>query len=77
MKIIGLYKNFLLLFPHENDDKDDSIIHLSSTPAQTINRPIYINYKPIHMVYLRENLLIKNDLESKFTIKRYNKYICC
>jgi len=58
-----------LLFNHDNDEKDDSIIHLSSTPAQTINRPIYINYKPIHMVYLRENLLIKNDLDQRLPLK--------
>ena len=58
-----------LLFNHENEDKDDSIIHLSSTPAQPINRPIYMNYKPIHMVYLQEKLLIKNDLELRLPLK--------
>ncbi|CAF4725554.1 unnamed protein product, partial [Rotaria sp. Silwood2] len=52
-----------------NDDKDDSIIHISSTPAQIINRPIYTNYKPMHMVYLRENLLIKNDLDLRLPLK--------
>ncbi|CAF0932717.1 unnamed protein product [Adineta steineri] len=61
---------FLLCNTHDNnDDKDDSIIHLSSTPAQLINRPIYINYKPIHMVYLRENLCIKNDLDQRLPLK--------
>jgi len=64
-----LINELFLLFNHDNDEKDDSIIHLSSTPAQTINRPIYINYKPIHMVYLRENLLIKNDLDQRLPLK--------
>ena len=73
-----IHEIFLLINHHDNnnnnnnittDDKDDSIIHLSSTPAQTINRPIYINYKPIHMVYLRENLLIKNDLDQRLPLK--------
>lgn len=64
-----LLNELLLLNHHEQDDKDDSIIHLSSTPAQPINRPIYINYKPIHMVYLRENLLIKNDLDTRLPSK--------
>ncbi|CAF3349777.1 unnamed protein product [Rotaria socialis] len=58
-----------LLFNSENEDKDDSIIHIGSTPAQPINRPVYINYKPIHMVYLRENLLIKNDLDARLPFK--------
>ena len=61
-----LHELFLLT---DQDEKDDSIIHLSSTPAQPIHRPIYINYKPIHMVYLRENLLIKNDLDSRLPYK--------
>jgi hypothetical protein len=64
-----IIQELFLLFNPDNDDKDDSIIHLSSTPAQIINRPIYINYKPIHMVYLRENLLIKNDLDPRLPIK--------
>jgi hypothetical protein len=62
-------QELFLLFNHETDDKDDSIIHLSSTPAQIINRPIYITYKPIHMVYLRENLLIKNELDQRLPLK--------
>ena len=49
--------------------KDDGIIHLSSTPAQTVPRPIYINYKPTHMVYLRDELLVKNDQETRFPVK--------
>ena len=49
--------------------KDDSIIHLSSTPAQIVPRPIYVNYKPAHMVYLRESLLIKNDHEPRLPLK--------
>ncbi|CAF1027711.1 unnamed protein product [Rotaria sp. Silwood1] len=61
--------DIFLLFNTDNDDKDDSIIHISSTPAQTINRPKYINYKPLHMVYLHENLLIKNDLDLRLPLK--------
>ncbi|CAF4514901.1 unnamed protein product, partial [Rotaria sp. Silwood2] len=61
--------DIFLLFNTDNDDKDDSIIHISSTPAQIINRPIYTNYKPMHMVYLRENLLIKNDLDLRLPLK--------
>ncbi|CAF1094602.1 unnamed protein product [Rotaria sordida] len=61
--------DIFLSFNNDNDDKDDSIIHISSTPAQTINRPVYINYKPMHMVYLRENLLIKNDLDLRLPLK--------
>lgn len=68
-----LLQDIFHLFNHDsnnnNDDKDDSIIHLSSTPAQPINRPIYINYKPVHMVYLRENLLIQNDHDPRLPLK--------
>jgi len=64
-----LIQDIVHLLHHENDDKDDSIIHLSSTPAQTINRPTYINYKPVHMVYLRENLFIKNDQDQRLPSK--------
>ncbi|UJR09493.1 hypothetical protein I4U23_013731 [Adineta vaga] len=64
-----IINELFLLFNHEIDEKDDSIIHLSSTPAPPIHRPIYINYKPIHMVYLRENLLIKNDLDTRLPLK--------
>lgn len=64
-----LIQELFLLFNHDTDDKDDSIIHLSSTPAQPTNRPIYINYKPIHMVYLRENLFIQNDHDPRLPTK--------
>ena len=53
----------------QEPSKDDSIIHLSSTPAQTVPRPIYVNYKPVHMVYLRETLLIKNDHDQRLPTK--------
>lgn len=64
-----IISEILLLINTDNDEKDDSIIHISSTPAQAINRPIYINYKPAHMVYLRENLYIKNDLDTRLPSK--------
>lgn len=64
-----IINEIFLLFNSDNEEKDDSIIHISSTPAQAINRPIYINYKPTHMVYLRENLLIKNDLDTRLPLK--------
>ena len=57
------------LFLLYNYDNDDSVIHISSTPAQTINHPVYVNYKPIHMVYLRENLLINNDHDLHLPLK--------
>ncbi|CAF4570671.1 unnamed protein product, partial [Rotaria magnacalcarata] len=41
-----IVQEIFLLFNSDNEDKDDSIIHISSTPAQPINRPVYINYKP-------------------------------
>ncbi|CAF0955012.1 unnamed protein product [Adineta ricciae] len=64
-----LINELYLLFNYDNDEKDDCIIHLSSTPAPPITRPTYINYKPIHMVYLRESLLIKNDLDARLPLK--------
>ncbi|CAF0924710.1 unnamed protein product [Rotaria sordida] len=42
---------------HYHQFNDDSIIHISSTPAQ----PIHLNYKPIHMIYIHTPVLIKND----------------
>lgn len=40
--------------PSDEECQDDGIIHLSSTPAQ----PIYLPYRPVHMVYLRTKVLI-------------------
>ena len=51
-----IIQKLFLLF---NNNPDDSIIHLSSTPAQ----PIYLNYKPIHMIFLRTCVLINNDYD--------------
>jgi hypothetical protein len=56
-----IIQKLFLLF----NNNDDSIIHLSSTPAQ----PIYHNYKPIHMIYLRTNVLIKNDEDLNLPLK--------
>ena len=41
---------------------DDGIIHISSTPAQ----PIYLPYKPIHMVYLRTKVFVNRTHESQW-----------
>ena len=58
--------HLLLDLKDETDsNKDDGIIHLSSTPAQTSARPIYLNYKPNHMVYLRDQLLINNHADKR------------
>ncbi len=56
-----IIQKLFLLF----NNQDDSIIHLSSTPAQ----PIYLNYKPMHMIYLRTNVLIKNDHDCNLPLK--------
>ena len=53
-----IIQKLFLLF----NNNDDSIIHLSSTPAQ----PIYHNFKPTHMIYLRTNVLIRNDQDFGF-----------
>jgi hypothetical protein len=56
--------------------KDDSIIHLSSTPAPNAPRPIYVNYKPVHMIYLREKLLIRNECETRLPLNGItNKFV--
>ena len=47
--------------PEQKEQDDVAIIHLSSTPAQ----PIYLSYKPVHMIYLRTKLLIRNDHDSQ------------
>jgi hypothetical protein len=54
-----MIQKLFLLFNTNQQFNDDCIIHLSSTPAQ----PIYVNYKPTHMVYLRTHLLINNDYD--------------
>jgi hypothetical protein len=56
-----IIQKLFLLF----NNNDDSIIHLSSTPAQ----PIYINYKPMHLIYLHTNVLIKNDHDLNLPLK--------
>lgn len=50
-----LIQKLFLLF----NNQDDSIIHLSSTPAQ----PIYQSYKPTHMIYLGTQIWIKTNRE--------------
>ena len=47
-----LIQKLFLLF-----NNDDSIIHLSSTPAQ----PIYQIYKPTHMIYVGTKVWMKNN----------------
>ena len=44
------------LFIDEISTSDDGIIHISSTPAQ----PIFLPYKPIHMVFLRTKVFLNN-----------------
>ena len=56
-----IIQKLFLLF----NNNDDSIIHLSSTPAQ----PIYRNYKPLHMIYLRTPVLIDNEQNLQFPSK--------
>ena len=53
----------------QEPNKDDMIVHLGSTLAQIVPRPIDVNYKPVHMVYLREALLIKNDHDQRLPLK--------
>ena len=56
-----MIQKLFLLF----DNVDDSIIHLSSTPAQ----PIYRIYRPTHMIYLRTEVLINNTENLGFPTK--------
>ncbi|CAF0733514.1 unnamed protein product [Adineta steineri] len=60
-----IIQKLFLLFNNNPQFNDDSIIHLSSTPAQ----PIYLNYKVIHMVFLRTSVLIKNDGDLRLPLK--------
>ena len=41
-----IIQKLFLLYNNNSHIIDDSIIHLSSTPSQ----PIYLNYKPTHMI---------------------------
>ena len=66
-----IIQKLFLSFHNNHAVNDDSVIHLSSTPAHSI----YLNYKPIHMIYLHTYLLINNDyaknLPSKGTTNKY------
>ncbi|CAF1319673.1 unnamed protein product [Rotaria magnacalcarata] len=65
-------QKLFLLFDNSPNIVDDSIIHISSTPAQ----PIYINYKPIHMVYVRTEVIIKNNHNLQLPAKGIvNKFV--
>ncbi|UJR36635.1 hypothetical protein I4U23_029354 [Adineta vaga] len=51
-----IIQKLFLLFNNNPQFSDDSIIHLSSTPAQ----PIHVNYKAIHMIFLSTPVCIQN-----------------
>ncbi|CAF4784122.1 unnamed protein product, partial [Rotaria sp. Silwood1] len=60
-----IIQKLFLLFNNNHHLTDDSIIHLSSTPAQ----PIYLNYKPIHMIHLNTSVLINNEHNIQLPLK--------
>ncbi|CAF1242081.1 unnamed protein product [Adineta ricciae] len=64
-----IIQKLFLLFNNNPQFYDDSIIHLSSTPAQ----PIHVNYKATHMIFLRTSILVQNEHDSHLPSKGITK----
>lgn len=67
--VIEQIRSILDLKDDNSSNKDDSIIHLSPTSPQTVARPTYTNYKPTHMIYVGDSILIRNDRDSRLPSK--------